>query len=313
MRDPYSVLGVAKSADADGIKSAYRKLAKRYHPDMNPGDVGVEKRFKEASSAYDLLSDPVKRRKFDAGLIDAEGKERMRSGGFENQFRQRPAGAPPGEGSFESEFGGGGKRFGGDDHLFSELFETFGGRRNRGPARGEDVRATLGVSFLDAAKGASKRIRLPTDRQVDARVPAGTETGQALRLAGLGREGANGGKAGDAIVEITVAPHAFFRREGLDIWVDLPISLKEAVLGAQVSTPTIDGPVKLKVPAGADSGSVLRLKGRGLAKAGSAKDRGDQFVRLAIKLPVTIDPQLKAAIEATPDDPIDPRQRAGLT
>jgi len=293
MRDPYIILGVPKNADAEGIKVSYRKLAKRYHPDMNPGDAGVEMRFKEATSAYDLLSDPIKRRKFDAGIINAEGKERMRPGGF------------------KSGFGGEGKRFGSDD-MFSELFETFGGRRSKGPTRGEDVRVTLGVSFLEAAKGASMRIRLPTDRQVDAGVPAGTETGQALRLAGLGRESVNGGTAGDAIVEITVAPHMFFTREGRDIWIDLPISLKEAVLGAQVSTPTIDGPVNLKVSAGTDSGTVLRLKGRGLAKADNSKDRGDQFVRLAVKLPQTIDQNLKAAIEATPDDPTDPRQRAGL-
>lgn len=313
MRDPYAVLGVKKGATADEVKSAFRGLAKRYHPDVNPGDKDVERRFKEANAAYDLLSDPAKRRRFDAGEIDADGKERARAahpgaGGF------RPSGGPrnPAGDPFESEFGRGGKRFGADD-LFSELFETFGAKRGKGQARGEDVRVNLGVSFMDAARGASKRIQLPTGRQVDVRVPAGTETGQALRLAGLGRPGAGGGQDGDAIVEITVAEHAFFRREGRDIWVDLPISLKEAALGAQVSTPTIDGPVKLTVPKGANSGAVLRLKGKGVGKAGDARNRGDQFVRLAIKLPEPLPADLKAAIAKLPDEKVDPRRKAGLT
>ncbi|MEQ9126545.1 MAG: J domain-containing protein, partial [Alphaproteobacteria bacterium] len=202
--------------------------------------------------------------------------------GFQGGFGgrgPRPRGGDP----FESEFARGGKRFGADD-LFSELFETFGSKRPKSGQRGEDVRVSLGVGFLDAARGVSKRVSLPTGRQVDVRVPAGTESGQALRLAGLGRPGVDGGADGDAIVEINVAPHPFFRREGRDVWVDLPISLKEAVAGARVSTPTIDGPVMLNVPKGSDSGAVLRLKGKGLAKAGDARNRGDQLVRLQIKL-----------------------------
>ncbi len=314
MRDPYAVLGVKRDADATTIKSAFRKLAKKYHPDLNPGDKDVERRFREANDAYDLLSDPDKRRRFDAGEIDADGKEKATHAGFEEAFRhaQSRARARPGGDGFESEFGQAGRRFGGDD-LFSELFETFGGgRRGRGPRRGEDVRVTLGVSFLDAARGSSRRVRLPTGRQVDVRVPAGTETGQALRLAGLGREGLNGGPAGDAIVEITMASHAYFRREGRDVWIDLPVTLKEAVLGAKVSAPTIDGPVTLTVPPGSDSGAVLRLRGRGLGKAGDAKDRGDQFVKLVVKLPKKIDAKLRDAVAALPDED-DPRRRAGLT
>jgi len=310
MRDPYTVLGVAKTASAADIKSAFRQLAKRYHPDLHPGDAGVERRFKEANAAYDFISNPTKRRRYDAGEIDAEGKERMRAAPHGGGFR--PAGARTADDPFESTFAKGGKRFGADD-LFSELFETFGGKRGKGPGRGEDVRVKLGVSFLDAARGASKRIELPTGRQVDVRVPAGTESGQALRLARLGRPGVEGGQGGDAIIEIVVSPHDFFKKDGRDIWVDLPVTLKEAVHGAQVSTPTIDGPVKLSVPAGSSSGAVLRLKGRGLAKPGDARNRGDQFVRLAVKLPETMTDAFKRAVADLPDEPVNPRQKAGLT
>ncbi len=314
MRDPYAVLGVAKGASAAEIKAAFRTLAKRYHPDLHPNDADVERRFKEANAAYDLLSDPAQRRRFDAGEIDAEGKERVRAGGFEGfrGGRARPAGAGAGGDPFESTFAQGGKRFG--DDLFSELFETFGaGRKAKGAAKAADIRVGLTVGFLDAARGASKRVRLPSGRQADVRVPAGTETGQALRLSGLGAPGENGAPAGDAIIEITVAEHPFFRREGRDVWVDLPVSLKEAIEGARVSTPTIDGPVMLTVPKGADSGAVLRLKGKGIGRAGDAKSRGDQFVRLQIKLPTHMTDALKAAIAEMPDDPVDPRKRAGLT
>lgn len=319
MRDPYAVLGVKRDASDAEIKAAFRKLAKKYHPDVNPGDAEVERRFKEAGTAYDVLSDATRRRRFDAGEIDAEGREKMRAnaGGFRTRPNTggRPPGAPPGgDDQFESAFGqNGGKRFGADD-LFSELFETFGGRRNKAAnARGGDVRVSLNVSFLDAARGATKRIEMPTGRHVDVRVPAGTETGQALRLSGLGHKGAGGGADGDAIVEIKVATHAHFRREGQDIWIDLPVTLKEATLGAQISTPTIDGPVKLTVPKGASSGAVLRLKGKGVARAGNARDRGDQFVRLLVKLPDPMPAALKAEIEKLPDEKVDPRRKAGLT
>lgn len=289
MPDPYAVLGVAKGASEGDIKSAFRKLAKKYHPDVNPGNEAVEKRFKEANSAYDLLSDKKKRGRFDRGEIDAEGKEKSRPFAAGAYGGARPAGGRPG-GGFESEFGraggGGGRGFNADD-LFSDLFETFGGRRAKTAQRGGDVRITLALSFLEAVRGCSKRVRLPTTREVDVRVPAGSETGQALRLAGLGRAGADGGSPGDAIVELKVAPHSHFRREGRDIWLDLPVSLKEALLGARVSTPTIDGPVMLTVPKGADSGAMLRLKGRGVARKGDAADRGDQLVKLIVKMPET--------------------------
>lgn len=312
MRDPYTVLGVGKDASEKDIKSAFRGLAKRYHPDLNPGDKNHERRFKEANAAYDLLSDAAKRRRYDRGEIDAEGKEKARfQGGFRAQARPGAAGGGHAGDPFESEFGRGGKRFGADD-LFSELFETFGGRRGKGARRGDDLRVTLGIGFLEAARGVSKRIELPTGRKADVRVPAGAETGQALRLAGLGRPGADGGPDGDAIVELTVASHPYFRREGRDIWIDLPITLKEAVMGARVSTPTIDGSVMLSVPRGVDSGAVLRLKGKGVAKAGDAGNRGDQFVKLSIHLPKTVPDALRQAIADLPDKD-DPRRRAGLT
>ena len=316
MRDPYAVLGVRRDASEAEIKSAFRKLAKQNHPDLNPGDKATEQRFKDANAAYDLLSDKVKRRRFDAGEIDATGKERPRAADFEEAFRSAARGRARSGGDFESAFGGaggaGGKAFGGDD-LFNDLFQSFGGgRRKRGPARGEDIRTTLGVGFLEAARGASKRIRLATGRQVDVRVPAGAETGQALRLSGLGREGVDGGPAGDAIVELTVAPHPHFRRENRDIWLDLPISLKEAVAGARVSVPTVDGSVKLNVPAGTDAGAVLRLKGRGVAKPGGKGERGDMYVKIVVKLPERMTDMFKAVVSEMPEDGRNPRQRANL-
>ena len=318
MRNPYAVLGVPKTASDSEIKSAFRKLAKQNHPDLNPGDKATEQRFKEANAAYDLLSDKAKRRRFDAGEIDADGKERPRAADFEEAFRSATRGRARTAGDFESAFGGaggggaGGRAFGGDD-LFNDLFQTFGGgKRKRGPARGEDIRATLGVGFLEAARGASKRVRLATGRQVDVRVPAGAETGQALRLAGLGREGAEGGPPGDAIVELTVAPHPFFRRENRDIWLDLPVSLKEAVAGAGVSVPTIDGSVRLNIPTGTDSGAVLRLKGRGVAKPGNKGERGDMYVKIVIKLPEKMSDMFKAVVAEMPDDARNPRARANL-
>jgi DnaJ-class molecular chaperone len=313
MRDPYAVLGVTKAASADDLKSAFRKLAKKYHPDINPGDAEVERRFKEANSAYDLLSDKTKRARFDRGEIDADGKEKARP--FPGGFSSNPGGARrSGGGGFESEYAraGGGRGFNADD-LFSDLFETFGGRRGKTAQKGGDIRITLTLSFMEAARGCSKRVRLPTNREVDVRVPAGSETGQALRLANLGKAGADGGSPGDAIVELKVAPHPHFRREGRDIWLDLPISLKEAVLGARVPTPTIDGNVNLTVPKGADSGTVLRLKGKGVARKGDAADRGDQFVKLIVKLPAKSDSAFIDAIKRLPDDAEDPRRKAGLT
>jgi len=168
------------------------------------------------------------------------------------------------------------------------------------------------VGFLDAAMGTSKRVRLPTGRTVDVRVPPATESGQALRLTGLGQAGFDGNKAGDAIVEITVSPHKFFRREGWDIRIDLPITLKESVLGARVSTPTVDGPVMLTVPAGAQSGTVLRLKGKGLAKPGDLKERGDQLVYLSVRLPEKISDDLRRTIQSLADDGDELRRKVGL-
>ena len=312
MADPYATLGVARTASPDEIKSAFRKLAKKYHPDIHPGDADVERRFKEANSAYDLLGDKTKRARFDRGEIDADGKEKARP--FPGGFASNPGSGRRG-GGFESEYaraGGGGRGFNADD-LFNDLFDTFGGRRNKTVQKGGDIRIMLTLNFMEAARGCSKRVKLPTNREVDVRVPAGSETGHALRLANLGKSGADGGSPGDAIVELKVASHPHFRREGRDIWLDLPISLKEAILGGRVSTPTIDGNVMLTVPKGADSGTVLRLKAKGVSKKGDAADRGDQFVKLVVKLPATTDSAFIDAIKSLPDDPVDPRRKAGLT
>ena len=305
MPDPYAILGLDKNASQSEIKLAFRKVAKRLHPDANPGDANAERRFKEANAAYDLLSDPSKRRRFDAGEIDSDGKDTFRSSTFGGGFGQR---GHPGAGGFSQT---GNRRFATDD-LFSELFENFGGRRQREIPRNRDIRVSLRVSFLEAARGSSKRVSLPTGRTVDVRVPAGTETGQALRLSGLGQAGTGNNKAGDAIVEITVMPHKFFRREGSDIKIELPITLKEAALGARVSAPTIDGPVMLTVPEGAQSGAVLRLKGRGIPKGSDTKERGDQFVHLSVKLPEKISDELRQVIQNLVEDGDDLRQRLGL-
>lgn len=312
MADPYATLGVTKSANADEIKSAFRKLAKKYHPDIHPGDANVERRFKEANAAYDLLGDKTKRARFDRGEIDADGKERARP--FPGGFSSNRGSARRG-GGFESGYaraGGGGRGFNADD-LFSDLFDTFGGQRNKTVQKGGDIRIMLTLNFMEAARGCSKRVKLPTKREVNVRVPTGSETGHALRLANLGKPGVDGGLPGDAIVELKVTPHPHFRREGSDIWLDLPISLKEAVLGGRVSTPTIDSNVMLTVPKGADSGTVLRLKGKGMAKKGDAANRGDQFVKLIVKLPATTDDAFANAVKNLPDDPVDLRRKAGLT
>lgn len=294
MKDPYDILGVARNASADDIRKAYRKLAKTLHPDLNPGDKTAEARFKEASAAYDLLSDAAKRARFDAGEIDASGAERPR----QHFYRDFAGGADADQRYYT---GSGFADFGAADDILSELFARAGRRR----LRGGDLHFRLRVDFLAAVNGASERVTLPDGRTVDVTIPAGIEEGQTLRLKGKGEPAPEGGEAGDALVEISIAPHALFERRGNDILLELPITLSEAVLGGRVKTPTPTGAVMLTVPPSSNTGAVLRLKGRGVRAGASA---GDQLVKLKIMLPSKPDADLEAFAAAWSGKDYDPRK-----
>ena len=286
MADPYSTLGVPRGASEKDIKSAYRKLAKELHPDRNKDNPKAAERFSEVTRAYDLLSDKDKRAQFDRGEIDADGNPAMPFGGG-GGF----GGGPGGPGGM----GGGFRGFGGgdgidlDDILGGMFGGGMGGRsggggfgaRNRPPLRGANVQYRLKVPFADAAARKEQRITLGDGKTIDLKLPAGVEDGTQMRLKGKGEPGPGG--AGDALVIIEVTPHPFFRRDGDDVRLDLPIALDEAVNGAKIKVPTVDGPVMLTVAPGSGSGKVLRLKGKGFSRANDT--RGDQLVTLEIDLP----------------------------
>lgn len=313
--DPYAVLGVARTASEAEIRKAYRKLAKSLHPDLNPGDKAAEERFKKVSQAYDLLGDAEKRKRYDAGEIDAQGQERPR--GYYRSWSEQPGGAG------RAGAGGGGDSFAaGDlDELLAELFGRGGaggfggfaggpgGGRGSRPARGQDVRYRLELDLLDAVNGGPRRITLPDGRTLEVKVPPGTRDGQILRLSGQGLPGRNGGPAGDAYVEIAVRPHPYFTREGDDLRLDLPVTLKEVVTGAKVRVPTPDGAVMMSLPKGASSGRVLRLRGKGAPDGKGG--RGDLLARLLIVLPETPDTALERFVETWPGGPTSPRRGLG--
>lgn len=257
--DPYALLGVPRTATEQQIRSAFLKLAKTSHPDVNPGDKRAEERFKAISGAHDLLSDPAKRARFDRGEIDAGGQD------------VPPRGFRPGSGA---QYANGGDM---DDILAG----MFGARGPARPQRGADQRYTLNVSFIDAARGATQRLALPGGGDLNVQIPSGVESGQTLRLRGKGRPGAAGGPAGDALIEITVAPHPLFRRDGRDIHLDLPITLAEAVLGGRVPVPTVAGAVTMAIPPGSDSGTRLRLRGKGLPEH-DKQPPGDAYATLRV-------------------------------
>jgi DnaJ-class molecular chaperone len=286
--DPYTALGVSRSATADEIRRAYRRLAKELHPDVRPGDKQAEERFKRATAAFNLLSDPVTKGRYDRGEIDADGNERMAFGSRPRQGARAHAGAGAGPG------GVGGDAFDLGD-IFSDLFGPgFGGGRGYTRMRGRDIRFTLDIDFLDAVNGAKRRISLAEGRTLDVAIPAGVETGQVLRLKNQGGPGVQGGPAGDALVELNVRPHPYFRRDGQDVHLDLNISLTEAVEGARIQTPTPSGPVTLTIPAGSNTGKTLRLKGKGVG------GQGDQFVRLQVVLPDAPDEDLRKFVKKWP-------------
>jgi DnaJ-class molecular chaperone len=301
MRDPYEVLGVARGASAEEIKQAYRKLAKKLHPDLNPGNKSIEDQFKEVSAAYDLLSDADKRARFDRGEIDASGAETPRRSYYRN-YAEGDAGARYSQaGAAEGGF---------EDDLFADLF----GRRRGGSIRlrGADVTYTAEADFLEAVNGAKRRVTLADGKTIDFTIPPGTTDTQILRLKGKGQPGIGGGPPGDAFIEIRVKPHPFFERRGDDVHVNLPITLPEAVLGGTVDLPTVDGKVALKIPRGSNSGTILRLKGKGAPNA-STRQRGDQLVKLSVQLPDTIDEELSGFVERwAKDHPYDVRRKLGI-
>jgi DnaJ-class molecular chaperone len=292
--DPYKELGVARGASAAEIKSAYRKLAKQLHPDSNPGDKAAEERFKRVTAAFDILGDAEKKAKFDRGEIDADGREQFRG------FSGRPRGSPFGQG------GGGRGAF--EDVDLEEIFGgMFGGGARAGGGRGfaskgQDVRATLEISLEDSISGATRRIQFSDGRMLDVAIPKGAGDGQVIRLKGQGAPG-RGGPAGDALIELRIAKHPVFTRDGADLTMDQPVALYDAVLGGKAPVRTPEGTVMMTVPAGSSSGKILRLKGRGAFQNGK---RGDLLAKLMIVLPEG-DERLKRLAEAARDEgPIKP-------
>ena len=313
-RDPYQILGVSKTASEAEIKKAFRSLAKKHHPDTHPGDEKAKQRFQEISGAYDIVGDKAKRAKFDAGEIDASGNARGFDPGAAGGFRQGPFG---GGGGGERDFhftwdnnaaGGGAQGFSAED-IFSEIL---GGRRGsaRGQtrvAKGEDFSAAVIVSFAESVMGGTRRVMLPNGEQIDAKIPAGVKDGQQIRLKGRGGAGRGGGPNGDILIQVEVAAHPFFSRDGNDLKMDLPVTLKEAVLGGKVPVPTLSGTVNLTIPPNSNTGAVLRLKGKGVPARGS-EAAGDLYVRLIVTLPDKPDAELSRFASGWAGD-YDPRAR----
>ncbi len=322
MRDPYEILGVSKGASEAEIKSAYRRLAKKLHPDANKHDPKAASRFAEINAAYEIVGDDKKRKAFDSGEIDAEGKPRFR--GFEGYGAQPGGGRRPGGSHFESfNFGhdgfqrAGGGGAGGFEDILRGMFggAARGGARGFGtqfepeefgaPGTGQDLHAELTISLPEAAKGAKTRVHLPTGKDVEVKIPAGLTSGQSIRLKGQGWPTA-GGKAGDALITVNVAPHPLFKPDGADLRLDLPITLYEATLGGKVRVPTLDGAVELAIPPGTSSGRTFRLKGKGLKSKGAA---GDLLATVRVMLPEQIDDEFKELMRQWRENkPYDPRK-----
>jgi DnaJ-class molecular chaperone len=308
-RDPYEVLGLKRDASERDIRAAYRRLAKQHHPDLNPGNRAAEERFKEVSAANDLLGDTDKRARFDRGEIDATGQERRPEPGW-RRHAEGPAGrrygpGAGGEGVDEQDVG----------DIFAELFRRGGhggmggGARANLRMRGTDARYTLEVEFLDAVNGATRRLALPGGKHLDVRVPPGIDDGQVMRLKGQGGPGLNGGEAGDALIEIHVAAHPFYRRDGDDIRYEVPVTLAEAVLGGKITVPTPSGNVSVAVPRHSDTGAMLRLRGKGVP-AHAGRPAGDAYVTLRVVVGEP-DPALEEFLRHRPAGTANPR--SGIT
>ncbi|WP_293794775.1 J domain-containing protein [uncultured Bosea sp.] len=296
MKNPYEVLGVAATASAAEIQSAYRKLAKKLHPDLNPGDKAAEEKFKEVAAAYDLLSDADKRKRFDAGEIDESGAERPQHH-YYRDYATSDQGDRYADASGFSDFMD-------QDDAFAELLRR--SQQARANRRGQDLHYHLAVDLVDSITGATKRLTLPDGGTIDVKIPAGLVDGQTLRLKGKGAPGSGKGGPGDALIEVEVRPDRRFTRDGDDITLELPISLTEAVLGGQVRVPTPTGDVTMSVPKGSNTGTKLRLRGRGVPRREGGQ--GDQFVQLKVVLPKSPDPELESFVSGWKDKDYDPRE-----
>ena len=317
-RDLYAVLGVARGADEGAIRKAYRQLARRYHPDVNPEDKAAEDRFKEISHAYDVLSDPEKRRNYDEfgevsfqGGFDAEKARRAREA-FASRF------GPGGPQDFAGFEGEGSERveFGGLDDLFGDLFSRRGWGDVRRERKGTDLEAELELDFVDAARGGEQRLQIARpaadgslrQESVTVRIPPGVADGGRIRLRGKGAEGRGGAPPGDLYARIRVRPHRYFRREGRDLILDLPVTVSEATLGAKVEVPTLEGRVTLTIPPGTDSGAKLRLRGKGVPHP-SGGAAGDLYVIVQIRVPRNLSREAKDKLrELERFEPPDPRK-----
>jgi len=329
MRDPYEVLGVPKSASAAAVKSAYRRLAKKLHPDANKDDEKAATKFAELNAAYEILGDEDKRKAFDRGEIDAEGKPKFR--GFEG-YAGANAGAQQGDfgqdGGFETFSYGpggfqragrtarGGRGYAGIDDILKDVFGAGmgagAGRRAQfetdepqGGGEGRDVTGEVTITLPEAAKGTTRRVHLPSGKEIEVKIPAGLADGQTIRLKGQGLPGI-GGVVGDALITVTIAPHALFERDGANLRLNLPITLYEAVLGGKVRVPTLDGAVELAIPANTGSGRTFRLRGKGMPSKDGA---GDLYATVRIALPEQSDPELEELMRKWRDSkPYDPRR-----
>lgn len=282
MTDPYNTLGVKSTASADDIKKSYRQLAREHHPDRRPGDKRAEERFKDISTAYDLLSDSAKRRKFDAGEIDAMGNRRAGFGGTSHGYEAYTRNAGPKHTN---------------KNPFNNFFRDRASKEHQSiKAKGADVSYTLKVSLLDAAQGADKAVRMASGKTLKVRIPAGTEDAQTLRLKGQGMAGIGGGTAGDALVEILIQDDKKFRTQGQDVYSEEAVTLAEALLGGRIEAQTIHGPVRVTVPENSNTGTKLRLKGKGIHRAGS-NQHGDHYVSLKVVLPEGDDSGLKKFVK----------------